>query len=257
MSTKSVNSLVMDQVRIEDKQMTEQTNSTIARPQLGWLFAIVLIMALGSAESSAQQTFADVPPEYWAFQYVESLAASGITGGCGGGNYCPGNNVSRAQMAVFLERGMRGSSFVPPPATGVLFADVGAADFAAAYIEQLAADGVTGGCGGGNYCPNSNVTRAQMAVFLLRAKYGSFYDPPAATGVFLDVPVGSFADKWIEQLALEGITGGCGGGNYCPNDPVARDQMAVFLVRAFSLPIVLPSFSLIWDQGNWDEAEWQ
>ena len=237
--------------------MIEHTDKVFARPIVGWLSAIVLIFALGPAESRAQQTFADVPPQYWAYQYIESLAASGITGGCGGGNYCPGNNVSRAQMAVFLERGMRGSRFVPPPATGVLFGDVGATDFAAAYIEQLAEDGVTGGCGGGNYCPNSNVTRAQMAVSLLRAKYGSFYDPPPATGVFLDVPVGSFADKWIEQLALEGITGGCGGGNYCPNEAVARDQMAVFLVRAFSLPIVLPSFSLIWDQGNWDEAEWQ
>jgi hypothetical protein len=237
--------------------MTKQTDSRLDKPWAGWLFAIVLVMGFGSAESRAQQTFADVPPEYWAFQYIESLAASGITGGCGGGNYCPGNKVSRAQMAVFLERGMRGSSYVPPPATGVLFADVGAGDFAAAYIEQLAEDGITGGCGGGNYCPSSNVTRAQMAVFLLRAKYGALYNPPPATGVFLDVPVGSFADKWIEQLALEGITGGCGGGNYCPNDPVARDQMAVFLVRAFSLPIVLPSQGLVWDQGNWDEAEWQ
>ena len=237
--------------------MKEQSYQLTARLKVVWLFASILIMALAATESRAQQTFADVPPAYWAFQYIESLAASGITGGCGGGNYCPGNNVTRAQMAVFLERGMRGSSFVPPPATGFLFADVGATDFAAGYIEQLAEDGITSGCGGGNYCPNSNVTRAQMAVFLLRAKYGAFYSPPQATGVFLDVPIGSFADGWIEQLALEGITGGCGGGNYCPSDPVSRAQMAVFLVRAFSLPIVLPSLNLIWDQGNWDDANWQ
>jgi hypothetical protein len=182
--------------------------------------------------------FADVSPMHWAFQFIEAAARNGVTGGCGGGNYCPDDLVTRAQMAVFLERGMRGSDYVPPPASGNVFLDVAATDFGANFIEQLFADGVTGGCGGGNYCPNSNVTRAQMAVFLLRAKYGALYDPPPATGVFLDVPMGSFADKWIEQLALEGITGGCGGGNYCPNEPVARDQMAVFLVRAFSLPIV-------------------
>ncbi|MBI5296141.1 MAG: hypothetical protein HY869_11755, partial [Chloroflexi bacterium] len=41
---------------------------------------------------------------------------------------------------------------------------------------------------------------------------------------------------WIEQLAAEGITGGCGGGKYCPKQVVNRAQMAVFLVKAFSLP---------------------
>jgi hypothetical protein len=97
----------------------------------------------------------------------------------------------------------------------------------------LFVDGITGGCGYGDYCPSLPVTRAQMAVFLLRAKYGSGYLPPAPIGVFNDVPLGSFADAYIEQLAAEGITGGCGDGNYCPNDPVSRAQMAVFLVRAF------------------------
>ncbi|MBI3172072.1 MAG: hypothetical protein HYZ25_15405 [Chloroflexi bacterium] len=50
------------------------------------------------------------------------------------------------------------------------------------------------------------------------------------------MPANYWAAAWIEQLAAEGITGGCGGGNYCPTIPVSRDQMAVFLVRAFSLP---------------------
>ena len=179
--------------------------------------------------------FNDTRPDYWAFTFIEKLGGSGITGGCGNGNYCPSDTVSRAQMAVFLERGINGSSFSPPPAVGNVFGDVGVNDFAAAWIEKLSADGVTGGCGGGNYCPNDSVTRAQMAVFLLRAKYGAGYVPPAATGVFADVPMGSFADGWIEQLAAESITGGCGGNNYCPNDNVTRAQMAVFLVRTFEL----------------------
>jgi len=74
-----------------------------------------------------------------------------------------------------------------------------------------------------------------MAVFLLRAKHGSGYSPPAATGVFSDVPLSYWAVHWIEQLAAEGITAGCGGGNYCPENQVTRDQMAVFLVRTFGL----------------------
>jgi hypothetical protein len=44
-----------------------------------------------------------------------------------------------------------------------------------------------------------------------------------------------WAAAWIEQLAAEGITAGCGNGNYCPEAPVTRDQMAVFLVRTFGL----------------------
>jgi hypothetical protein len=179
--------------------------------------------------------YEDVSENYWAFSFVESLAKSGITRGCGDLQYCPDDAVTRAQMAVFLVRGMRGSDFVPPPATGTVFGDVASTDFAAGFIEQFFADGITVGCGDGNYCPNSSVTRAQMAVFLLRAKYGADYAPPAATGLFDDVPVGAFADAFIEQLAAEGITSGCGENNFCPDDPVTRAQMAVFLVRTFNL----------------------
>lgn len=179
--------------------------------------------------------FADAPPGSFAFSFIEALARAGITSGCGGGNYCPSAPVTRAQMAVFLERGMNGSSFSPPAASGNVFLDVGAGDFAASFIEQLASDGITAGCGNNNYCPNADVTRDQMAVFLLRAKHGSGYSPPAATGVFNDVPLSYWAVHWIEQLAAEGITAGCGGGNYCPESQVTRDQMAVFLVRTFGL----------------------
>ena len=104
-------------------------------------------------------------------------------------------------MAVFFLKGMHGSSYTPPAvgaSTG--FTDVATDYWAAAWIKQLAAEGITGGCGSGNYCPDATVTRAQMAVFLLKAKHGSSYSPPTATGVFTDVPVGYWADKWIEQL---------------------------------------------------------
>jgi hypothetical protein len=51
-------------------------------------------------------TFNDVPLNHPFFQYIEALAASGITGGCGSGNYCPNNNVTRGQMAVFLAKAL-------------------------------------------------------------------------------------------------------------------------------------------------------
>ena len=190
---------------------------------------------IGAYESPPVPTFADVPADYWSFSFIETLFNTGITAGCGGNNYCPSAPVTRAQMAVFLERGMNGSGYSPPAATGNVFIDVGAGDFAASFIEQLFSDGITAGCGNDNYCPDADVTRDQMAVFLLRAKYGSAYSPPPATGIFNDVPLGHWAFHWIEQLAAEGITAGCGNNNYCPNAEVTRDQMAVFLARAFGL----------------------
>jgi hypothetical protein len=183
--------------------------------------------------------FADVPAGYWARSFAERLYLNQVTGGCGSNPliYCPEMKVTRAMMAVFVLRAAHGPDFIPPAATGEVFTDVPADSFAAAWIEQLAAEGITGGCGGGNYCPNAPVTRAQMAVFLVRAMYGIDYVPPAATGtVFTDVPADSFAAAWIEQLATEGITNGCGTGKFCPNQYITRAEMAVFLVTAFNLP---------------------
>jgi hypothetical protein len=181
--------------------------------------------------------FLDVPAGHWAGPFIETLSRSGITGGCGNGYYCPLAPVTRAQMAVFLLRAKHGSSFVPPAARGSVFGDVPAGYWAAAWIEQLAEEGITGGCGSGGYCPDAAVTRDQMAVFLLRARHGSSYVPPAASGtLFADVPASQWAAPWIEQLVARGITAGCGAGIYCPEQIVTRDQMAVFLVRTFELP---------------------
>ncbi len=183
--------------------------------------------------------FTDVPHSYWAYGYIDKLAANGITGGCATGLYCPANNVNRAQMAVFLLRGIHGASYNPPSAGGNTgFSDVPASHWAADWIKQLAAENITSGCSAGNYCPEAPVTRAQMAIFLLKAKYGPTYaPPPVTTGTgFADVPASHWAAAWIKQLAAEGITSGCGGGNYCPDTAVSRAQMAVFLVKTFNLP---------------------
>jgi parallel beta-helix repeat protein len=180
--------------------------------------------------------FLDVPDAHSFHDFVERLFRSAITSGCGGGNYCPDASVTRGQMAVFLLKGKNGTGYLPPPASGTVFSDVPLGSFAADWIEQLAEDGITSGCGAGKYCPNNPVTREQMAVFLLRAKHGSSYVPPPATGDFTDVPITSVFAPWIEQLFAEGITSGCGPGKYCPTSPNTRGQMAVFLVRTFALP---------------------
>src|SRR6266540_6920809 len=195
-----------------------------------------LLTQSGTWTAQIPSTFVDVPFSYWSHDWIERLYNAGITGGCGTNPlvYCPTSSVTRDQMAVFLLRGIHGKTYTPPAATGTVFSDVPTSYWAASWIERLAAEGITGGCGTGIYCPNTIVTRDQMAVFLLRAEHGSGYVPPAATGtVFSDVPTSYWAASWIERLAAEGITGGCGTGVYCPTSSVTRDQMAVFLVRTF------------------------
>ena len=185
-------------------------------------------------------SFTDVPVGFWAGSWIERLYSAGITSGCATTPsliYCPNDFVTRAQMAIFLEKGVHGSGFVAP-VVPITFDDTNG-HWAQYWIEALRADGITSGCVPGvSYCPDASTTRAQMAVFLLRAKHGAAYIPPDVLGDtgFTDVPVGYWADKWIKQLAVEGITGGCGPGLYCPEDQVTRAQMAVFLVRTFSLP---------------------
>ena len=181
------------------------------------------------------KSFGDVPTSHLFYKGIETIFHNGITGGCGTGTYCPGQAVTRAQMAVFLLKSKYGSTYVPPLPSGTAFTDVPSAAFAAGWIEDLSGKGITGGCGSGNYCPDSSVTRGSMAVLLLRTEHGATYQPPAATGMFSDVPTSDSFARWIEQLAREGVTGGCGSGKYCPGDVVTRGQMAAFLSKTFKL----------------------
>ena len=70
-----------------------------------------------------------------------------------------------------------------------------------------------------------------MAVFLLKSKFGANHVPPPAVGLFSDVPVESPFAPWVEEVAALQISVGCGGGKYCPSQPVTRGQMAVFLLK--------------------------
>jgi ELWxxDGT repeat protein len=179
-------------------------------------------------------TFADVPPTYWAWRFIESLLRNGVTGGCGGGSFCPGAYINRAQMAVFV---LTARGTPPPPATGTRFDDVPPGYWAGPWIEELASEGVVSGCSANPplYCPDNLLTRAEMAVLLTLARHET---PPPATGTrFADVPANYWAARFIEQLAADGVTSGCGGGNYCPDQPITRGEMAVFLATAFHLPL--------------------
>jgi len=137
-----------------------------------------------------QSVFGDVPPTDSGCKFIHYIAAKGVTAGCGNGDYCPWDNVSRWQMAVFMAKAMVGDNPIPTSGTvpGMgdydcseggqsVFGDVPPTDDGCPSIHYIAAQGVTVGCGGGNYCPDDQVSRAEMAVFLTKGFDLLLYGP--------------------------------------------------------------------------------
>jgi hypothetical protein len=184
--------------------------------------------------------FNDVPLNHSFYDFIGKLSALGITLGCGNGNYCPDDNTTREQMAIFIERGL--GVFNPPLPNQQTFQDVPSTSYSHPFVEDLVARGITAGCAAGPprmYCPAAAVTREQMAIFILRGL--GVFTPPAGpqTPTFADVLNSGATDysyEFIEEFVRRGITSGCAAGPprlYCPTAMVTRGQMAVFLVRAF------------------------
>jgi hypothetical protein len=210
------------------------------RPVQHWDAHLQETLSIGVAKSwklHIGESFPDVPTGNMFYASIETLFHNGVTGGCFGGGYCPSSPVTRAQMAVFLLKSRFGAAHIPPPCTGAVFSDVDCGSPYDPWIEELAALGVTGGCGGDLYCPGNSVTREQMAVFLLKTRFGSAYTPPACTQQFDDVPCGGEFAPFINDLYARGITGGCSStpALYCPGSASNRGQMAVFLTKTFGL----------------------
>jgi hypothetical protein len=180
------------------------------------------------------QIFADVPPSSFYFDAVNLLYEKGITAGCSENplDYCPNTDVTRAQMAVFIVSSVYNGGPFTLNSTVPYFNDVPVGSFGFNWIQKMYELGITSGCGNGDFCPNDNVTRAQMAVFIITARYGAsaVWDIPQ-TPYFTDVPMGAFAYNWIQRMAYDSITAGCGPSLYCPDSDVIRGDMAIFIMK--------------------------
>lgn len=184
------------------------------------------------------RAFNDVPQGHSFDKFIHALGGAMITQGSGG-NFDPSSNITRSVMARWLLLARYGNTYSPPPCIVSPFTDVDCESTPNAdWIVDLYNKGITGGCGGGKFCPSDPVKRQQMAVFLLKAKASdpTTYAPPPCTGIFGDVPCPSTFADWIEELYNQGVTAGCGGGNFCPQAFVPRGQMAVFVVRNWTIP---------------------
>jgi hypothetical protein len=165
---------------------------------------------------------------------IDWAGAVGVTKGCNPPDntlFCPENDVTRGQMAAFLTRYLG-----LPQASRDFFTDDEGSTFED-DINRLAEAGITRGCNppaNTRFCPREDVTRAQMAAFLVRA-----FDL-TATGHpgFSDVPASNTFHDDIVKLGAAGITRGCNpptNTRYCPANAVTRGQMAAFLHRADQL----------------------
>jgi hypothetical protein len=239
-----------------------------SRPALHWDTAITETLSTGEVKTwtlHVGDSFTDVPRTHLTYRFVETVLHASITAGCGSGNYCPSATLTRWQMAVFLAKALTGGA-VPDSGTvpglgsylcaaggASVFLDVPATDPGCKHIHYIAAEGITAGCGPGNYCPSATLTRWQMAVFLAKAvgpdtipasgtvpEKGDYNCVPGGSSVFSDVPPQDAGCPYIHYIAAEGITAGCSPTEYCPSSPLQRDQMAVFLTKAFDLALYGP-----------------
>jgi hypothetical protein len=183
---------------------------------------------------------------FWAFEDIEAAYAAHIVTGYDDGTYRPESSVTRDQMAVFISRALAGGDTSVPAFTGTpSFSDVDASNWALKYVQYAMSKGVVKGYSDGTYKPTDQVDRGQMSVFIARAIATPAdgadlvnYTPPA-TATFPDVATTFWAYKYVEYIAQPSIdvTMGYPDGDYHPEYVCTRDQMAVYVTRAFKLPL--------------------
>jgi DNA-binding beta-propeller fold protein YncE len=191
--------------------------------------------------------FSDIARDFWAHDAIVACADAGIVAGYPDGAYHPEREVTRDQMAVYISRALAGGDGevqVPSGVAEPTFGDVGEDHWAYRYVEYCAAAGVVQGYPDGGYHPDETVNRGQMAVYIARAVVSPTGDAavpdPPAEATFSDVTADNewaWCYRHVEYCAAEGVVQGYWDGSYRPEAAVTRDQMAVYVQRAFGLPM--------------------
>jgi len=178
--------------------------------------------------------FTDVTSASPYYDFVNVLSSWQITMGCNASTFCPTDIVTRDQMAAFVIRAMLGNNFTYT--TTPYFTDVPATSVYFPYIQKMADLGLTHGCSATMYCPSNPVPRMDAAVLIVRGKleslFGNNFTYPT-TPFFSDVPASSPYFPYVQKMFELGLTLGCTATQFCPGNNLARQEMAVFLDRAF------------------------
>jgi RHS repeat-associated protein len=158
--------------------------------------------------------------------------------------YPAGFTVLRREMArQIAEANILARGWTLPTCTTSLFTDVSCADPDARHIHLLYQQGVTGGCAVNplQFCPDRTISRAEMAVFVVKGYKGAAYVPPSCTGKFQDVACsGAYAiyAPYIEQLYNDGVTAGCNLSplQFCPGKTIGKWETSVWMSKAPTTP---------------------
>jgi len=177
--------------------------------------------------------------ETWA--PVHAVYNAEASAGCAVGAYCPDGPVTRQQLALQLLKANDGADFSAPDCAAAPFSDVLVSSPFCRFIQTLKTRGLTAGCApaANRFCPLGLVSRRQAAVLLLTTLEGAGYQPgDCVEKPFTDVEIEDSACTFIQEMEARGITQGCADDRFCPDQPLSREQLAVFLQRTFGL--VLP-----------------
>jgi len=182
--------------------------------------------------------FHDLPNDDWAFDSIAACVASGIVKGYDDGTYGSSLSVTRDQMGVYISRAMAGGDQnVPDGPSTATFNDVPTDQWAYAYIEYVVSSDVVIGYDDGLYHPADQVDRGQMAAYIARSRGWVSIDDDMTTAseVFPDVPAGFWSGTAVQACVANDVVHGYDDGYYRPQVTVTRDQMAVYVQRAFEL----------------------
>jgi len=190
-------------------------------------------------------TFTDVASGYCPYLEILACATAGIVTGLEDGSYHPEWIVTRDQMAVYISRGLAGGEeHVPMGPAEATFPDVPTDHWAYNHVEYALANSVVAGYRDDYYHPEVVVDRGQMAVFIARAMVAPAGDSGVPPGpeqpTFWDVTRDnewSWCYNHVEYIVSEGVAQGYEDGGYHPEYACTRDQMAVYVARAFDLTL--------------------
>jgi hypothetical protein len=184
--------------------------------------------------------FTDIDCDHWVVSEAAACHYAGIVGGYPDGTYGPHIATTREQMAVYVCRALvGGDDSVPDAPPTASFPDVPTDYWAFDHIEHAVTQQVVQGYPDGEYKPGIELDRGQMAVFIARAMAGGDAAVPDHPGdpSFSDVGDEFWASRHIEYIAGQDVATGYDDGCYHPEYLCTRDQMAVYIARAFDLPL--------------------
>ncbi|HDR3887972.1 TPA: NEAT domain-containing leucine-rich repeat protein [Bacillus cereus] len=170
--------------------------------------------------------FKDVPKGHWSEKAINYLAKEKLFIGYGNGQFGFGDNITRGQVAVLIQKYLKLEQNVEQKTK---FTDTKGNMYEGA-IEAVTQAGIMTGDGNGTFRPNGVLTRYEMSVvlqkvFQLKANENSVES-------FKDVPKGHWAEGYVKALADNNISKGDGKGDFSGDDFVTREQYAQFLYNA-------------------------